>query len=67
MIFFMFDKMLPFMPDVFVNFFQYISLDYHFNNIARGVLDSRDIIFYLSFITGTMTISSFAMKTESWR
>jgi ABC-2 type transport system permease protein len=25
---------------------QYISFEYHFNNLARGVIDSRDLIFY---------------------
>ena len=28
--------------------FQYLSVHYHFENIARGVFDTRDIIFYLS-------------------
>lgn len=31
--------------------FQYLSADYHFSNIARGVIDSRDVIYYLS-LTG---------------
>jgi len=66
-LFFIMDKILPFMPDFSVSFFQYLSLDYHFNNIARGVIDTRDVIFYLSFIAGTMTLSSFAMESETWR
>jgi len=28
--------------------FQYLSAHYHFENIARGVFDTRDILFYLS-------------------
>ncbi len=27
---------------------QYLSFEYHFNNLARGVIDSRNIIYYLS-------------------
>ncbi|MDP2690837.1 MAG: ABC transporter permease subunit [Candidatus Gracilibacteria bacterium] len=30
--------------------FQFVSLGEHFNSIARGVIDSRDVLFYLSFI-----------------
>ncbi len=29
---------------------QYLSFDYHFNNLARGVLDTRDLVFYLSVV-----------------
>jgi len=46
--FFIIDKVLMFMPISLAPFFEYLSLDYHFANIARGVLDTRDIIFYLS-------------------
>lgn len=31
-----------------VNFIEFISGDYHFANIARGVLDLRDIVYFLS-------------------
>jgi ABC-2 type transport system permease protein len=27
---------------------QFLSVDYHFENIARGVFDTRDVVFYLS-------------------
>lgn len=29
---------------------QYISIGYHFDNISRGIIDSRDIIYFLSLI-----------------
>lgn len=29
---------------------QYLSFEYHFNNLARGVLDTRDLLFYLSVV-----------------
>lgn len=31
-----------------VNIIEFISSDYHFSNIARGVLDLRDIVYFLS-------------------
>ncbi|MFH0774066.1 MAG: Gldg family protein [bacterium] len=37
-------------PQILVGFFRFISLGSHFDSIARGVLDSRDIIFYSSVI-----------------
>ncbi|MCP3926988.1 MAG: ABC transporter permease subunit [Desulfobacterales bacterium] len=39
---------LLFVPNSFVNFFQFLAADYHFNNIAKGILDTRDILYFLS-------------------
>jgi ABC-2 type transport system permease protein len=42
------DFLLFFLPDALVKTFQYFSANYHFQNIAKGVLDSRDILYFLS-------------------
>jgi len=44
------DKMLFFMPPAVLNFFQYIGADYHFRNISKGVIDSRDLVYFASVI-----------------
>lgn len=47
--FYFVDKFAVLLPSI-AAVLQYISVDYHFNNIARGVIDSRDLVFYLSLI-----------------
>ncbi len=42
------DKMLFFLPAGIIGFFQYLGSDYHFQNISKGVIDSRDLIYFLS-------------------
>ncbi len=42
------DKMLPLFPEWAVGVLQYLSADYHFKNISRGILDTRDILYFLS-------------------
>jgi ABC-2 type transport system permease protein len=37
-------------PESLLPFVQYISFEYHFNNLARGVIDTRNLIFYGSII-----------------
>lgn len=37
-------------PNFLIPVFQYISMGEHFVSIARGVIDSRDIVYYLSVI-----------------
>lgn len=42
------DFMLFFLPDFLVGIFQYLSANYHFQNIAKGVIDLRDILYFVS-------------------
>ena len=50
------DKMLFFFPESILNVVQYIGADFHFRNIAKGIIDSRDILYFLS----VMFISLYA-------
>jgi ABC-2 type transport system permease protein len=42
------DKMLFFLPESILEFMQYLGADFHFKSIAKGVIDSRDILYFLS-------------------
>jgi len=42
------DFMLFFLPNFLVGIFQYLSANYHFKNIAKGVIDLRDILYFVS-------------------
>lgn len=42
------DKMLFFFPQSLLGLLQYIGADYHFQNISKGIIDSRDILYFLS-------------------
>ena len=46
-------------PEDWLPFVQYISFEYHFNNLARGVIDSRNIIYYGSVIALALHITLF--------
>lgn len=65
--FFIIDKVLIFLPESLATFFEYLSVDYHFHNIARGVIDLRDIVFYLTFVGALITYSVYAVQRENWR
>jgi len=49
-IFFLIGKILNFFPGILGFILNYIGTDSHFENITKGILDSRDIIYYISFI-----------------
>lgn len=42
------DFLLYFLPNSLIGFFQYFSANYHFQNIAKGVIDSRDILYFIT-------------------
>jgi len=42
------DKMLFFLPSSLLGFFGYLGADFHFQNISKGVIDSRDVLYFLS-------------------
>jgi ABC-2 type transport system permease protein len=42
------DKMLFFFPSSILGFLQYIAAGHHFQNISKGIIDSRDILYFLS-------------------
>ncbi|HQN19469.1 MAG TPA: ABC transporter permease subunit [Syntrophobacteraceae bacterium] len=65
--FFIIDKVLIFLPGNLSTVFEYFSVDYHFRNIARGVIDLRDIVFYISFVAAFMIYSIYAVQREDWR
>jgi len=42
------DKMLFFLPQSLVGVLEYVGADFHFHNISKGIIDSRDILYFLS-------------------
>jgi ABC-2 type transport system permease protein len=44
------DKMLFFFPQSILNVVAYLSASIHFENIAKGIVDSRDVLYFLSIM-----------------
>jgi len=66
-IFFLLDKVLFILPNWMVTPVEYLSIEYHFQNIARGVLDTRDIIYYLSLIILALLMAARSLAARRWR
>jgi len=45
----------------------YMSIVTHFENFGKGVLDSKDVVFYLSFIFFGLFLTSRSMESLRWR
>lgn len=60
--FFIINKILFFMPPVLANIFEYLAIEYHFQNIARGVIDTRALIYFGSMIYVSLLLASHALS-----
>ena len=65
-ILFMMNKILVFIPAPFNSILEYISSDYHFTSIARGVLDTRDLIYYFSGIYIMLLLTKTSLESRKW-
>jgi len=45
----------------------YLSIIDHFDDFAKGVLDTTHLIYYLSFITFSLYLTAKSVDTERWR
>lgn len=63
---FLLNKVLMFLPTGIASILEYISIDYHFSNIARGVIDSRDLIYYLSGISIFILLTKTSLEKRRW-
>lgn len=58
------DKMLIFAPGVIVTFLENLGADFHFQNISKGIIDSRDIIYFLSISFIGIYGANLVMKSK---
>ncbi len=65
--FFILQYSLMFIPSFLVGIFQYLSIGYHFSNISRGVIDTRNIIYFLSLIVLFLKLSQIALESRKWK
>ena len=65
-IFFMLDKVLVFVPQGIASTMEFLSVDYHFSNIARGVIDSRDLIYFGSVLGFSLLLATVSLERRKW-
>ncbi len=67
MLFLMVDRFIVFLPNSLAPWAEYLSFTSHFSNAARGMMDSRDVIFYLSFVLLCLFLAFRSLESRRWR
>jgi ABC-2 type transport system permease protein len=64
---FLFGKLTQFMPEALQPIVSFLSIDGHFNNISRGVIDTRDVVYYLSVIAACLLVATTSLDSRRWK
>ena len=67
LVFFLMDKMLMFVPVYLTGIIQYLSVDYHLSNISRGVIDSRNLVYFASVVGFFLFMTIRILEIRKWR
>ncbi|MGM0656400.1 MAG: ABC transporter permease subunit [Thermodesulfobacteriota bacterium] len=59
------DRMLFFVPERLVPVVEYLGANAHFTNISKGIIDSRDLIYFASVIFIFIFSTDIAMKEKN--
>jgi ABC-2 type transport system permease protein len=63
---FLLNKVLIYVPEGLASTFEFLGIDYHFSNIARGVIDSRDLIYFASLIGFSLLLATMSLERRKW-
>ena len=63
---FLMDKVLIFIPEFMISVVEYLGIDFHFSNIARGVIDTRDVVYFLSLLGFSLYLSVISLGRRKW-
>ena len=65
-LFFLLDLLLGIFGDATRKVAEYASINAHFLNFSKGVVDTRDIIFFVSLVALALTIATFSLNRRRW-
>ena len=64
--FWVLDKFLALLPTNAASALEWLSFDYHFQSMARGVVDLRDVLFFLSVTVFALALAFRALESRRW-
>ena len=67
LVFFLMDKLLMFVPISVAGLIQFLSVEYHLSNISRGVIDSRNLVYFGTLIWLFLTLTVRVVEMRKWR
>ena len=66
-VFWLMDKLLIFVPSGMAGLVQFLSVDYHLTSISRGVIDTRNLIYFGSVIGFFLFLTIQILEVRKWK
>ena len=63
---FMLDKILIYVPEFLTSIIEFLGIDYHYSSITRGVIDTRDLIYFISLLGFALYLSVISLGRRKW-
>jgi ABC-2 type transport system permease protein len=63
---FLLDKVLIYVPEGLASTLEFLAVDYHFSNIARGVIDTRNVIYFASLLGFSLYLATVSLERRKW-
>ena len=64
---YLFGRVVQIVPPALQPIISFLSIDNHFETISRGVIDTRDVIYYLSVIAVSLVIATVSLESRKWK
>lgn len=61
------EDLLGLLPLSWAPVLQFLSVTHHFNNLARGVIDSRDLLYFVSLIFLMLSLAHTSLDSRRWK
>lgn len=59
-------RFTPFMPQQLASLIEWFSFSFHYQNMVRGVLDTRNVIYFLSLIGLSLAMAFRSLERRRW-
>jgi ABC-2 type transport system permease protein len=64
---YLFGRVVQIVPPAVQPVVAFLSIDNHFEAISRGVIDSRDVFYYLSVIAVSLVVATVSLESRKWK
>jgi ABC-2 type transport system permease protein len=64
---FIFGQVVQYAPDWIGPVLSFLSMGNHFESLSRGVIDSRDVLYYVSVMVVSLIIATASLESRKWK
>jgi ABC-2 type transport system permease protein len=64
---FLIGRLSQFMPESLQALVTFLCIDTHFENLSRGVIDTRDVIYSFSVMGVCLLVATLSLESRRWR